>query len=152
MRRRTLSRGTLAALTFTLVLGLGLPVAANQDVPFVGIAVAEITGAAPDPDGVLVSVSATGRATHLGQFTRTEEAIVHADGSVTGWVDFKAANGDHLLADIDGGFVNATDVAGSYVISGGTGRFEGAQGEAEFLAESSDGVHYNVHFSGDIDF
>ena len=140
------------ALFFTAILGFALPASAGNDVPLQGIAFAQIVGVVPGPDGIEVTINATGHATHLGNYTRTEEAVVHADGSVTGWVDFVAANGDHLTADIVGGFINATDVAGSYLITGGSGRFEDAEGEAVFLATSPDGVNYTVLFNGTVDY
>ena len=139
-------------LVLAVFFGISLPAAAGEDRPFKGIAHAQIVGAQPGPDGIEVTINATGHAAHLGRYTRTEEAVVHADGSVTGSVDFEAANGDHLTADIEGQFINATDVAGSYIITGGTGRFENAEGAATFLATSPDGINYTVHFNGTIDF
>jgi hypothetical protein len=145
-------RTSCTFLALAVFFGIALPAAAGEDLPFKGIAIAQIVAAQPGPDGIEVTVNATGLASHLGQFTRTEMAVVHADFSVTGWVDIVAANGDHLRADIDGAFINPTDVAGSYIITGGTGRFANAEGAAPFLAESPDGINYTVHFNGTIDF
>src|SRR5690349_20155138 len=89
------------------LLALAVPVSAGQDVPFKGVADAVVVGAEPADDGLHLTLSATGQSTQLGEFTREESLVVHADGSFVGWVTFVAANGDRLNADISGGFISA---------------------------------------------
>ena len=94
----------------------------------------------------------SGEATELGHFTREEYASLGADGSVTGTIVFTAANGDELWVEIDGAFTSATDVEGLYIITGGTGRFEGATGEAAFQAYTPDFHYAEVTFDGTVSY
>jgi hypothetical protein len=134
------------------LLALAVPVSADQDVPFKGVADAVVVAAEPADDGLHLTLSATGEATQLGEFTREESLVVHADGSFVGSVTFVAANGDRLNADISGGFISATTAAGTYTITGGTGRFADASGTASWAGVTSDGIHVAVTFSGTIEF
>jgi hypothetical protein len=129
--------------------GLGSSKADVQSVPFKGVADAVITGAVQQGDETHLTVSATGRATHLGEFTRTE-SLVLAGGVVTGTVVFTAANGDQLHADVAGGFTSPTTVAGTYTFTGGTGRFADATGVADFAGVTADGAHFTITFDGSI--
>lgn len=115
--------------------------------PFKGSAQGYITGQIP-PNGLFLEMS--GQATHLGQFTREEYAYLGADGSVVGTIVFTAADGDELWVVIDGAFTSATDVAGRYIIAGGTGRFQAATGEAAFQAYTPDFHYAEVTFEGTI--
>ncbi len=115
--------------------------------PFKGSAQGYITGQIP-PNGRFLEMA--GRATHLGRFTREEYAYLGADGSVIGTITFTAAKGDELWVVIDGAFTSATDVAGRYAITGGTGRFRGATGEAAFRAYTPDFVYAEVVFEGTV--
>ena len=63
-------------------------------------------------------------------------------------VTFVAANGDELFAVFDGAFYDdAGDSAGTFTITGGTGRFAGATGWGTFLS-FDDGAE--VDFDGEI--
>ena len=134
------------------LLALAVPVSADQEVPFKGVADAVVVGAEPAADGLHLSLSATGQATLLGQFSREEHLVVRADGSLVGSVTFVAANGDRLDADISGGFISATTAVGTYTFTGGTGRFADASGTAPWAGVTSDGIHVAVTFSGTIEF
>ncbi len=139
----------LAAVAY---LGLAGTASADDEVPFKGLANAVVTGAVPVADGVQLTADATGLATHLGLFTRAEEVVVHADGSVAGTVTFVAANGDELYADAAGGFISATTAIGTYTFTGGTGRFAAASGSADWTAVTADSIHIAVTFEGTIDY
>jgi hypothetical protein len=117
--------------------------------PFKGWATGYITAQIP-PNGLFLEMS--GRATHLGNFTREEYAYLGADGSVTGTIVFTAANGDELWVEIDGAFTSATDVEGLYIITGGTGRFRCATGEATFKAYTPDFYYAEVTFKGTLSY
>jgi hypothetical protein len=120
-------------LAVLAVLGLTGPLAAVQQVPFLGRldGVGTITGGPPI---VSVLVNATGNATQLGQFTL---AIPHTVNLTTrtavGSYQFVAANGDRLVATFSGrsmptatpGVITIVETA---TITGGTGRFTGATG------------------------
>ena len=61
-----------------------------------------------------------------------------------------AANGDQLYLDFDGQFVSATTVVGTYEFTGGTGRFQDAEGTASFEAVLGGLGQVEVVFDGTI--
>jgi hypothetical protein len=80
----------------------------------------------------------SGTATHLGQWTVTgnvkytpdENGVLHSSGEAT----LTAADGDKLFIQIDGILDPVAGVdQGLFHMVGGTGRFEGATGEANFV-------------------
>ena len=92
-----------------------------------------LSGAASG-DIIVVDGSGSGIATHLGRFTLTWNFIVNlADGTGSGPVSFIAANGDVVFITALGQS-EPTDTPGVFhiveiqTITGGTGRFAGAQG------------------------
>jgi hypothetical protein len=119
-------------------------------VPFKGRADAVVTGVELEPDGIHLTATATGVATHLGHFTREEQTVVHEDGTLVGSLILTAANGDQLFVVFEGAFTSPTTAAGSYTITGGTGRLANASGEAGFVVVTSDGIHFAVTFDGTI--
>jgi hypothetical protein len=123
-------------------------VGADQAVPFKGRA--EYTLTAVEPDGTL-RYSGTGNATHLGLFTADANLFPHGDGTFSATVVFTAANGDQLFFIAEGEFTSPTSVLGTATITGGTGRFEDATGEAVFMDVTSI-VHVDQTFEGTILF
>jgi hypothetical protein len=124
---------------------------ASDSVPFSGSAEGAIVSAAPDPAGLLVTVSAEGEATYLGRFSREEVLLLDAGtGTIAGTIVFTAANGDELSGVVAGQFTSLTTVAGTYTFTGGTGRFENASGEADFSLATADGIHFEVEFAGNL--
>lgn len=95
--------------------------------------------------------SVTGIATLLGHFSMTQDVVVNlenfTDAGEANWV---AANGDVVHTTFEG-FAIPDGVAGltvteTHTITGGTGRFEGAQGtftvvRTHIFAVSDDGTH-----------
>ena len=82
-----------------LALGLFLfvqPVAAGDQVPFVGTLSGQVISAVPlDQTHLLFEVDVSGHATHLGRFTGEAEVVQNvADGSYVGSFTWIAANGD----------------------------------------------------------
>lgn len=152
MFRTHVSRATSLVMVLTAVVGLALPVSADNSVPFRGRADAVVTGVEPVPGGLLLTVAATGEATHLGRFTREERVVLGANGTLVGRLVFTAANGDQLFADVAGGFVSPTTAVGTYTFTGGTGRFRNASGGADFVGETTDGVHLALTFEGTLGF
>ncbi len=142
---------TVAAL---IVLRLALPALADNPVPFRGHADVVITGMVPvPPTSVQLTADATGEATHLGRYTRTETVVLKlANGTFAGTVTFTAANGDLLCAAAAGGFISPTTAIGTYTFTGGTGRFRDASGEAAFEAVTFDLIHIAITFEGTIEF
>jgi hypothetical protein len=92
-----------------------------------------------DESGIPISAIATasGRATHLGQWTVTGNIKYTLDNGVlrsSGEGAITAANGDKLQVQIDGILDPVAGVdQGVFHFVGGTGRFEGASGEANFV-------------------
>jgi hypothetical protein len=106
--------------------------AAHNQVPFKG------TGDDVDSDfigtTVVVTTSGPGNGTHLGRFSFTQTVTVNfTTGTSAGSAHFLAANGDSIDTTVAGsghptgtpGEISITDV---HTITGGTGRFAGAQG------------------------
>ena len=65
---------------------------------------------------------------------------------------FTAANADELWLDSSAMFISTTDAIGGYTFTGGTWRFDGATGEAFFVATTPDSVNVSVSFGGNISY
>ena len=156
MNRFSLTRQMAHAVAALTILGLGLPASAAPPVPFRGRADLVVTGQEFLPPASLrLTGSATGQATHLGRFTRTETIVVDlTNGTFTGTLVFTAANGDRLTADVAGHFTSPhLDAAeGTYVFTGGTGRFHNASGQAAFEAKAVGPGAFDVKFNGTIQY
>lgn len=99
-----------------------------------------------------VVITYKGKASHLGRFTRSES--LHIDFSsktLSGTITFWAANGDELYVSLEGRLVGPAEAAGTYTVTGGTGRFSGATGEAQFRA-LTDLITAEVAFEGEISY
>jgi len=144
MKTITRSRiyGSVAAIILTATLAI--PAAAQKQVPFKGtIQGQDIDIGFTSPGMFLVESNGTGNGILLGQFTfKLETTINVAVFTDTGSAHFKAANGDTIDATYTSvipalqtptpdGFVFS--IQEIYTITGGTGRFAGAQGS--FLME-----------------
>jgi hypothetical protein len=104
------------------------------------------------PDGTL-EYSGTGHATYLGLFTAEVSVFPNGDGtfSLTGF--FTAANGDQIFFIGEGEFTSSTSAMGTATITGGTGRFAGATGGADFMDVSDTSLeHIDQTFDGTIRF
>ena len=129
----------IRTLMLTLLLLLGTMPAFAVERPFAlhGSGVATLI---TDPSGIPIGAVATGSgtATHLGQWTVTgnpkytpdNNGVLHSSGEAT----ITAANGDKLQVQIDGILDPVAGVdQGVFYFLGGTGRFEGASGSANFV-------------------
>ncbi|HSE22623.1 MAG TPA: hypothetical protein VLB68_13235 [Pyrinomonadaceae bacterium] len=128
----------IRALMIALFLLLGTIPASAVERPFAlhGSGVATLL---TDESGNLTGAIATGSgtATHLGQWTVTGNVKYTPDNGVlrsSGDALLTASNGDKLQLQIDGILdpIAAVD-QGLFHIVGGTGRFEGASGDANFV-------------------
>ena len=122
----------MAAMILTAALAM-TAVAQNQ-VPFKGAMQGNDTDTAFTNTTVTVLTVGTGVGTHVGQFSFTQQITVNfADGTDTGSAHWIAANGDSFDTTIAGsgeptdtpGVISITEI---HTITGGTGRFAGAQG------------------------
>ena len=117
-------------------------------VPFKGNGLGQITGGVPN---VSLTGIASGIATHLGKYTRTENLVFGEGGTFTGDVTFLSADGETLTATTAGAFTSETTAVGTYTFTGGTGRFEGTTGEALFAVQLLPAGQFTVEFNGTID-
>ena len=128
---------SLAVAAMLLTAALAVAAAAQQQVPFKGSLQGHETDTpvgGPPPTAVNADGSATGIAIHVGQFSFSYQLTVTlADGTATGSAQLIAANGDSVFTTVAGsseptatpGVFSITEVD---TITGGTGRFAGAQG------------------------
>jgi hypothetical protein len=123
---------SMAAIILTAALAV--PAAAKQQVPIKGTIQGNDADTVISETIILVTSTGTGIGSHLGQFSFTLENTVDlSQGTSTGTAQFIAANGDVIYAT-SVGFGVPTDnpdiisITETYTITGGTGRFEGAQG------------------------
>jgi hypothetical protein len=147
-------RSVRFVMALCALVGLALPVSADDQVPFRGRADETVTDVVPEGPGLLLlTVADTGQATHLGLFTGTEAVEFDlGDGTIAGTRVFIAANGDRLYADVEGEFTSATTAAGTFTFTGGTGRFRNATGQANFEVVTTDGIHIALTFEGSIEY
>jgi hypothetical protein len=128
---------SLAVAAMLLTAALTVPAAAQKQVPFKGSLQGHETDTpegGPPPTTLNVDGNTTGIATQVGQFSFSYQLTVTlADGTATGSAQLIAANGDSVFTTVAGsseqtstpGVVSITEVD---TITGGTGRFVGAQG------------------------
>src|SRR3954469_16809118 len=127
------SAGSLA-LAVLAVVGLAGPAPAGEQVPFKGRLEGDVAVTPLAPPFLQVDVEATGKATHLGQFTLDIPHVVNrANGTAVGSYEFTAANGDKVYAEFTGIATPTATPGVLYIeetatITGGTGRFGGATG------------------------
>ena len=145
-----------AALTIGFVPS-NLLAADRHPVPFAGTSSGFDTGAAPNPAGGFDILAAiTGHATQVGEFTETLDyhADLDAQGGVFSGVGvITAADGSKIFLDFEGTIPGLfqrpfpLEYSETFVITGGTGRFAGAQGEGEI-----NGVDHGFDVGFDQDF
>ena len=123
------------AIAVTVLFGLARFATAAEEVPFMGdLEGIRVSSIPLDPPFVLNTTIVTGNATQLGSYQLTITLIVNtADLTSLGTYEFVAANGDTLTAAVAGtaettepGVVSIVEIA---IVTGGTGRFEGATGD-----------------------
>ena len=123
-------------LTLTLLLGTIPASAVERPFALSGTGVATLI---TDESGNLIGATPTGSgtATHLGQWTTTGTVKYTPDNGVlrsSGEAILTASNGDKLVFQIDGILDPVAGVdQGVFRFVGGTGRFAGATGEANFV-------------------
>jgi len=123
----------MAAMILTAVLAF--PAAAQKQVPFKGSMQGHDTDTGSTNTTVTVLTVGTGIGTHLGQFSFTQTVTVDlTTGHDTGSAQWFAANKDSISTTITGSgqvidpILFLIEIEEVHTITGGTGRFEGAQG------------------------
>ena len=135
MKTITRSNIYLPMAAMILTAAFAVPAAAQKPVPFEGA----LRGTDKDIGGpdtaFVVDTSGTGIGTPVGEFSFTQEVAVNlVAGTETGSAHWIAANGDSIYTTVVGvravvdttrGVITITEIN---TITGGTGRFAGAQG------------------------
>jgi hypothetical protein len=144
MKTITTSRIYIPVAAMILTAVLAIPAAAQQQVPFKGTFQGKDAVNPPT-----IATSGTGIGTHVGAFSLTQDLSLTTATGPAHWV---AANGDNIdstfVASPDFstqslGYITVTEI---HTITGGTGRFAGAQGNfvlvrTHLVALSADGTH-----------
>jgi hypothetical protein len=132
-RTRTILYLPMAAMILTAALAV--PAAAKNQVPFKGALQGnDIDSPGPSPTTIVVTTTGTGIGTHVGEFSFTQELTLDlVTLTAAGSAHWVAANGDSIDTTLAGSG-EPTDTPGVFriteiqTITGGTGRFAGAQG------------------------
>lgn len=119
-------------VTAAILFGLPEKAAAKEEAPFKARFVTEVS-ATPAPPLLYLEITGEGQASHMGRtFTYTDNQVVNLiTGAATATYTLVAANGDKVVVAIElqANFVaDGVTFAGTYVVTGGTGRFSGATG------------------------
>jgi len=134
MKTITRTKIYLPMAAMILSAALGLPAAAQTQIPFNGTFQGNDTDTCFSFPTVCVTTTGTGIGTLVGQFSFTLENTVNlSNGTEAGSATLIAANGDSITTTVVGsgertaihGVISITEI---YTITGGTGRFAGAQG------------------------
>jgi hypothetical protein len=137
MKNITRSNIYLPMAAMILTAALAVSAAARNQVPFKGTFQGQDAHDTLPPGAttVVIRTTATGTGTHLGLFSLIREVTGNlANFTDTGSAQWIAANGDSIyttvvgqaeLSDMPAGFLKVTEI---HTITGGTGRFTGAQG------------------------
>jgi hypothetical protein len=123
----------LSAATALLIATLAVPATAQNQVPFKGAIQGEETDTVVSFPTQFSHGDTTGIASHVGKLTFTYDLTINLlHGTGTGTGHLSAANGDNIYTMITGSFELIAPGIGSVMeidtITGGTGRFSGAQG------------------------
>ena len=139
VRRRHFPSLALLLATVTLLAFVPPSVRAGGEVPFHANFITQFESVVEYPF-LHVTTNGRGKATYMGTTTAfTEDQLVSLiDGSGSATYTLTAANGDTLVLALvvqAGGTINVEGgvlFSGSYTITGGTGRFNGATGSGVF--------------------
>ena len=135
MKTITRSRIYLPMAALILTAALAIPAVAKQQVPFNGAMQGNDTDTGFTNTTVTVLTVGQGSGTHMGKFSFTQSVTVEfATGHDTGSAQWFAANGDSISTTITGSgkvidpILFVIEIEEVHTITGGTGRFAGAEG------------------------
>ena len=135
MTTRTRSRIYVSIAAMILTAALAVPAAAQQRVPFKGTFQGnDAVTPGSSSTMIVVTTTGTGIGTLVGRFSFIEEVTASLEtGLLTGTALWTAANGDTVSTTVFGSAApsdnpNYLKITETHTITGGTGRFTGAQG------------------------
>ena len=145
MKTTTRCRICFPIAAMILTAALATPAAAQTKVPFKGSFQGNDTIAAPT-----ITTSGTGNASLVGKVSLTNTLTLTSQSGGTGTGHWVAANGDTIDTTFVASGLPSDDfliVTEVHTITGGTGRFAGAQGtmtvlRKHVLTPNSDGTHF----------
>ena len=148
------STGVNSGLVCVLV-GLFAGPAAAQTIPFRGQATGQDVIVTFEDTGIHIVAQARGTGTGLGRFVETLDYIlsydlVHFSGSAT----ITSADGSDLFLEFEGDISGFSDLvfplpfSGTFVLTGGTGRFQGVGGSGALDGIDFGGGLFSWGFSG----
>jgi len=137
---RLLIQLLLACFATIFILAPAPAIAADQ-VPFNASFSTEFTSEFVPPFYLRVFVTGEGNASHMGRTSAvtTDQLINLDDGSGTATYTLTAANKDTVVVAISAQNTNIPGgvmFAGDYIVTGGTGRFEGATGSGSIAGSA----------------
>ena len=134
MKSKTVTYFDLLMAALILTAALAIPAAAQKQVPFKGTFQGKDAVHPPT-----ITTSGTGLGTHMGEFSLTQETNLSTlgDSIETAFISSPDFSTEAL------GYITVTE---THTITGGTGRFAGAQGSfilerTHLVALSADGTH-----------
>jgi hypothetical protein len=142
-RRIVATLGALLALLAVAPHG----VAAKSLVPFHATTKENVTVVPCDPNFLCISIRGSGHATHLGKISESANFAIDLANppkpgcnTNSGTMTLSGANGDSISLALHGTgcFTSPTTqtIVGSYIVTGGTGRFRGASGSGTHTVHS----------------
>jgi hypothetical protein len=129
--------------------------AAAQTVPFKGDAIGQDIGVFFEATGIHIVARASGTGTGLGRFVETLDYIlsydlIHFSGSAS----ITSADGSEVFLDFEGAIPGFSDqvfplpYSGTFILTGGTGRFSGVGGAGTLGGIDYGGGLFSLGFSG----
>ena len=145
-------------LVISLLVFISTASLASHSVPFQGNGTGHDVAVIPQADGIHISADVEGQATQLGQFNERLEYVLAYDlVHFSGTGLFTAANGDELYVSFSGaipGFSSGnfpTPYSSSFVITGGTGRFQNTSGGGVISGQDFGNGLFNASWTGSLD-
>ena len=138
-----------------VMTGIFAAPAAAQTVPFKGQATGQDTSVSFEATGIHIVAQASGNGTGLGRFAETLDYILSYDlVHFAGSASLTAADGSQMFLAFSGeipGFADGVfplPYAGTFVLTGGTGRFQGVEGSGTLDGIDYGGGLFALAFSG----
>jgi hypothetical protein len=137
------------------LVGLFAAPSAAQVVPFKGQAIGQDVSVTFEATGIHIIAQASGTGTGVGRFSETLDYILSYDLiNFAGSATITAADGSEIFLDFEGQIPGFADqvfplpYSGTFVLTGGTGRFRGVGGSGDLDGTDYGGGLFRLGFSG----